>query len=327
MKSHLVIFALALIVLAVAYLGPSAFIYHQVSAVYPKCQKRGIEATFTPDNFQPSPHPLPKFNTAPYLMPVYETVSFPSRDAGITLSAFYMPAQGVADPATAPAVIIVHGLNDCKQRTFILTAAGMLNKHGFNVLALDLRDHGDSTIEDGRQSAGGREQRDVLGGFDWLMNSRQIPPQHIGLMGFSLGAAAALIAAGQEPRIAAVWEDSGYSNLRRVIRVELARNHIPALFMAGAVFMGRVLTGDNLLAYSPIDGVARLNGRPLYIVHGTGDRRIDVVNAAELAAAANAQGGNVIPWITDSDHVESIFYYPDEYERRLVAFFSQSLAQ
>ena len=59
--------------------------------------------------------------------------------------------------------------------TFVLTAAGMLNKQGFNILALDMRDHGDSTIEDGRHAAGTEEYQDVLGGFDWLAPGMPFP--------------------------------------------------------------------------------------------------------------------------------------------------------
>mgnify|MGYP000654443634 CR=1 FL=1 len=38
-----------------------------------------------------------------------------------------------------------------------------------NVLLFDQRDHGDSSVEDGRVSLGTREYRDVIASVDWLM--------------------------------------------------------------------------------------------------------------------------------------------------------------
>ena len=51
----------------------------------------------------------------------------------------------------------------------MLLAAGMLHKAGMAVLLIDLRNHGDSTVVNGRYAAGTREYRDVLGGWDWLV--------------------------------------------------------------------------------------------------------------------------------------------------------------
>lgn len=326
MKNRPLIIVIGLIILLpVVYLVISAVVYFQIAPVDAFCLRRDIEASFTPENFQPGRYPPPEFSTLPYLMPTYETVTFPSRDPNITISGFYMPAQGVADPTSAPAVIVVHGLNDCKRRTFVLTGAGMLNKQGFNILALDLRDHGDSTVEDGRQAGGSEEYLDVLGGFDWLVREKNIAENRVGLMGFSLGGATVMIAAGEEPRIAAVWEDSGFGDLNDIITTELQRAGVPTFFGPGMVFVGQVISGDYLLAYRPLAEVAKFNARPLFIVHGSSDTRVSVEHASDIAAVANANGGNVTPWITDSRHVESIFYHTDEYEQRLIAFFTQNL--
>lgn len=324
-KRIAIISGVVVVLLGLGYLLISAVVYYQIAPVSARCERRDIEATFTPDNFQPASYPPPDFSTTPYLMPIYEDIVFPSRDAKIMISGFYMPAQNIDEPTTAPAVIIVHGLNDCKRRTFILTAAGMLNKQGFNILALDLRDHGDSTIEDGRQAGGSEEFRDVLGGYDWLISEKQIAENRIGLMGFSLGGSTVMIAAGEEPRIAAVWEDSGFGDLSKIISTELQRNGVPTIFGSGMVFIGQLIAGDALLAYQPLAEVAKFNGRPLYIVHGSNDTRVSVESATDIAAAINANGGQVIPWITDSKHIESIFYHTTEYEARLVQFFKQNL--
>jgi pimeloyl-ACP methyl ester carboxylesterase len=96
------------------------------------------------------------FDTTPYAMPGYREVSFPSRDARqprLTIPASWVPAQ----KAGAPAVIVVHGRNSCRHDPVVLLPAGMLARNGFSVLMIDLRDHGDSDIEDGRSGWGSEE--------------------------------------------------------------------------------------------------------------------------------------------------------------------------
>jgi dipeptidyl aminopeptidase/acylaminoacyl peptidase len=316
-----------LLAAAIAYFGLSAVIYHQLASVQPNCEAHPDEAAFTPQSFERVVGgEVTDFDTTPYLMSPFEEVSFSSRDADITISAWYIEARGVDDPSNAPAVIVVHGRNDCKQRTITLTAGGMLNKHGFNVLLIDLQEHGASTIEDGRMSGGSREYRDILGAWDWLVEQEDIPKERIGVVGFSLGASSSMIAMAEEPQVAAVWEDSGFGALDKILQSELNRVGLPGFFASGGVLMGRVISGDNLMEFEPLEAVAELDGRPLYIVHGTADQRVAVENASDLAAVVNATGGDVTPWITvGSAHIESVFDYPDEYEERLVEFFSQSL--
>jgi glyoxylase-like metal-dependent hydrolase (beta-lactamase superfamily II) len=69
-----------------------------------------------------------------------------------------------------------------------------------------------------------------------------------------------------------------------------------------------------------------LDGRPIFITHGTADSRLSVQYAADLAAAYRANGGTVDPWIVPgADHTQAIALQPAEYERRLDAFFESTI--
>jgi dipeptidyl aminopeptidase/acylaminoacyl peptidase len=311
----------------VVYSGLSTVIYLQLATVEAECAAHPEEAAFTPGAFtRIVDGEVTEFDTTPYLMSSFEQVSFPSRDPDIMISAWYVEAQGVDDPSDEPAVIVVHGFNDCRQRTLPLTAGGMLNKHGFNVLIIDLQEHGASTIDDRRMTAGSREYLDILGAWDWLVEEKEMPEEKIGVVGFSLGAASSMIAMAEEPRIAAVWEDSGFGALDKILQSELDRIGLPRFFASGALTMGRVISGDNLMEFEPLEEVTELDGRPIFIVHGTADERVALETAIDLADVVNANGGDVTPWITDgSAHIESAFDYPDEYEEKLVDFFNRSL--
>ena len=96
-------------------------------------------------------------------------------------------------------MILVHGLKSCRRDENVLMPAGMLRRHGFGVLLIDLRDHGDSDDEDLRFAGGTEEYLDVLGAWDWLA-AQGVPKDRIGILGMSFGAATTVIAGGEEPR-------------------------------------------------------------------------------------------------------------------------------
>jgi dipeptidyl aminopeptidase/acylaminoacyl peptidase len=305
------------------YFGLGTVIYNQISQTAAHCGSNVDDNNNVPTEFTYTEREL---DPAPYQMAAYEDVSFASRSSpNITIDAWFVPAP-VEAPADAPVVILVHGLRSCKGSEHILTAAGMLHRNGFNTLLIDLRDHGDSTVEDGRFAGGTDEHLDVLGAWDWLVNERGFAPERIGLLGHSLGAATVMIATGQEARVAAVWEDSGFADINIAIEAELKRFNFPTFFASSASTMGQMIAGDNIGQFSPLQAAQNLNGRPIFITHGTADTRLSVQYAYDLAAAVNANGGSVEPWIIEgATHVEAIFLQPDEYERRMVEFFSAAL--
>lgn len=309
-----------LLLVVVGYAGASVVVYNQLSALTPACIQNNGQNT-------PSAYVIDDERVAEpasYLMPTFEAVRFPSRDAEIEISGWYIPAPDSAEDA--PTVITVHGLNSCKFSSGLLYASGMLNRNGFNVLAIDYRDHGDSEIEDGRYAAGTEEYRDVLGAWDWLVNERGAAPERIGLYGQSLGAAVVTIAMGEEPAVAATWEDSGFADINTVLTAELTRFGFPTFLAPGGLLMGRVIAGDDLTTLNPLRAMGKIDGRPFYITHGTEDTRLSVQYAYDLANALTSDGGTIEPWIVEgSGHVQAMLDLPEDYEERLITFFRASL--
>ena len=319
-KKFALISVAALLIIAALYVAVSYYMYDNLSIV---TAGGGENAQNTPSSFIMNIEEWPAFEVEPYFMPDFETVHFPSRQSGLNLAGWFVAGQ-----ADTPVIILTHGLNSCKCDPRILIVAGMLHRNGFNVLMYDMREHGESDIEDGRAAIGNDEYQDLLGAWDWLVSEKQFSPDHIGVYGQSLGAGTTLIAFGQEPRLAAAFVDSPYSDLPQIIDEELARNNYPAFLAPGGIFMARVIAGDNLTAFSPKDAIHNDADRPIYIVHGTGDTRINVHHTRQLAELAVQTGANVTVWIPEGvGHVEAEFAFPDEYERRLVAFFLESLSK
>jgi dipeptidyl aminopeptidase/acylaminoacyl peptidase len=255
-------------------------------------------------------------------MPEYQSVSFPSRDAAVTIAGWWVPGAS----SSAPAVVVVHGIGRCKGDPEVLLPAGMLSRHGFAVLLIDLRNHGDSTVTDGRNTAGVRESLDVLGAWDWLRSVQGLPADRIGLYGVSFGAGSVIDAMGREPEVAAAWEDSGFADVEIGIQDELARRGYPGILAFGGIMVGRLLHGVDITSLSPLDAARQLDGRPLAIVHGAADTRVPPKHADMLATAIRAGGGAVEPWILPGvTHVRAAFVATAEYERRLTDFFASAL--
>lgn len=310
----------AVILLGSAYLAVSYVLYNTLTNVEHACQTAEPNR---PDRFTDrGGYWRDDFDYAAYFMPGYESVRFPSRETTITIAGWYVEAT-----PDAPAVIVVHGLGSCKNAHTVLVPAGMLYKAGFNVLMLDMRDVNESDYEDGRFAVGNEEFLDVLGGWDWLINEKGIPPDRIGMVGNSLGAATVLIAFSQEPQVAAVFVDSPFDNLPQIIEEELDRNNYPHFLTPGGILMARLVAGDNVVAHNPYEALERANSRPLFVVHGTADSRISVQHSYQLQERAQSLRANAVFWFPEGiEHVDAASSATSEYETRLVSFFRENLS-
>ncbi len=307
---------IVLLALLAAYLAAGVVIYDRISTVEARCGGRLEGVT-------PSRPSADRIDPTPYVITDYREVAFASRDQGITIQGWYAPSARGRD---APAVILVHGLGGCRRDPAVLIPAGMLHRAGFAILAIDLRDHGDSTVEDGRYAGGIEEARDVLGARDWLIREQRLGPDRIGLFGISMGAAAVLIAAADEPGIRAVWEDSSYADTTIRIGEELHQRGYPTFFAPAGGVVSRLVSGDDIVSVSPLTAVASLSGRALFVAHGGSDTRTSVHHAEDLTTAARDAGADVHLWVVSGiGHAEAMFTHTKEYESRLIAFFRRYL--
>jgi len=313
--------------LGVAGYAGASYLVYQRSAVAPHCDGRFPD--YTPASFGTKgiseEFTAGGFDTTPYAMPGYQEVSFPSRDARqprLTIRAWWVPAE----KAGAPAVIVVHGWNSCRHDPVVLLPAGMLARNGFSVLMIDLRDEGDSDIEDGRSGWGSEEYLDVLGAWDWLQSAQGLPASRIGLMGESLGASSAIIAMDEEQAIAATWADSAFADLGVMVDEKIAGNGFPTWLRPGVIAWAKIIANDDLTSRRPLDEVEKIGARPLAIVHGLADLRLSVHHAKDLAAAHARFVPGYEPWLVPRAlHLQAAFAEPAEYERRIVEFFRAGL--
>lgn len=114
---------------------------------------------------------------------------------GVTLSAQFHEA-----PVTpAPAVVLVHVLGG--NRDSWLPVVGRLQEAGMSALAIDLRGHGHSS---GSSAIAVDMARDVMAAVAWLGTQPSVRPGAVAVVGASLGASLALIAAADLPAVRGV---------------------------------------------------------------------------------------------------------------------------
>lgn len=243
------------------------------------------------------------------------TVQFASRDDRAQITAWYTrPAEG------GPAVVFVHGKDACRGdelKTDAAALADALHAAGIAVLRIDLRGHGGSSAA--RLTYGQTERHDVLGAVDWL---RAQGHGRIGVLGASMGAASALLAAAEEPAVTALVADSSFADFPAMIERQYGKLcRLPHCFLPGALLVSRLLTGIDLSRLSPLRAAPALRGRPVLVIHSEGDRFIPVADSRAIAAACGAG-----LWTTDTpSHIGTYRALPTQYTDRVLAFFEQHL--
>jgi uncharacterized protein len=242
-------------------------------------------------------------------IPALEEVSFRTGD-GLTLRGWYAPGTHRA------AVILVHGGYD--NRAHWVPELRTLAARGYGVLAYDSRASGESDGD--LLSAGDRERGDVAAALDFVTARADVDPRRVGVVGFSYGSSAVLLTAAKDARARAVVLEATWTSLEDEIMTGSGR--FP-LLTGGAALWAMRHEGVDVDAVRPIDHVAELAPRPLLVITGSADTDTPVAVMQRVFRAAAAPKEL---WIVDgADHGEYAAVAPDEYARRLVAFFDAAL--
>jgi fermentation-respiration switch protein FrsA (DUF1100 family) len=278
-----------------------------------------------------APH-VPHDSTPASLGLEYRDVTFASREDHLQIHGWFIP--GVLPDGsltTRRTIIMVHGVrtNRADKDAGLLDLSGHLARHGFAVLAFDMRGSGASAVAP--LTLGYFEQRDVLGAVDFLQ-SGPLPfpelerPRSIGGWGVSMGGATLLLAAAREPAIRAIISDSAYADIIPILEREIPLNsRLPRLFTPGALLAGRVLYGVNYYAVRPVDVIASLAPRPIYFIHGADDLYIAPSHMSDLVART-VPNTHVRTWLVPgADHAQSFNTMLEEYVACVVAFYNEAL--
>ena len=230
----------------------------------------------------------------------YRDVTLVTSD-GLELAAWYVPVVRPPGAQASPSVILAHGLMD--QKWTMLQLVPWLHEAGYNVMMFDFRGHGESDKEP--TTIGRLEARDIQVALDWL--ETEGVGERVGGLGMSLGAAALVNTAAQDPRLDALVLDSLFATWADT---DFARDYR--------------LAPDWQVpdVPSPVELLPQVH-LPVFIIHGTADILTQEAHAYRLYDAANEPK---TVWVNDSGHAWSAWTYPELYRDKVLAFFDEYLA-
>lgn len=215
------------------------------------------------------------------------------------------------------AVLLLHGIH--ADRRAMADRARFLHARGYAVMLIDLPGQGASTAA--HVTFGLREADGVRAALVELR--RRVPGQRIGVIGVSLGAASFVLCRDCGPVDAVVLE-SMYPTIEDAVADRLRIRLGPAGGPLSSLLLWQlpVRLGFGPEALRPVERIGTL-GAPVLIAAGSADQHTTLPETRRLFAAAAAPKN---AWIVDgAAHVDLHAFAPNEYERRVGAFFAQYL--
>ena len=254
-----------------------------------------------------------------YFLNDWQDVYFVSRDKDIKLNGWlfnYFPKR--------PIIIVTHGINPngkCKSESNLV--ASLLVKKNFNVLTIDLRNYGQSDKVTSFEDLGLKSYNDILGAFDFLKKIG-FKDNQIGLHGISLGASTSIFAAYNEPEILATWADSSLAEFDMILKDEIARYGLSIEFGPAVSLAGKILTGIDPTLLSP--ALKLSENQSYFFTHGDSDTRVLTRHFYYFKEYTSQKNINANYWlIKESDHLDGMLKYPDEYAMKMELFFNSNL--
>lgn len=247
----------------------------------------------------------------------FRNVSFPSRIDQLPLSAWLITA-----PDSKTIVIEAHGYatNRSSEKPALPVAKALYQK-GISTLLFDFRDSG--TSPGTLVSVGDFEQRDLLGAVDY---AKGLGYQHIGIIGYSMGASTAAIVGSIDPEVQALVLDSPFSDLRTYLKAHMTVwTHLPNFpFTPLILWETPFLTGIDLNLVNPLQDIAAMGKRPILFIAGDSDTTIPMSNSLELLQKT-ANPNDKLWIVRGAKHVGAYNLEPKIYTQKVSDFFSQYL--
>ena len=236
-------------------------------------------------------------------------------DDGVRLAGWYVASTNRA------AVVLLHGAGST--RSDVLDQAAVLARHGFGVLMIDARGHGDST---GRaMDFGWHGDLDIAAATGYLAGRSDVDPQRIGLVGMSMGGEEAIGASAANTLVSAVVAEGATARTaadEAWLSDEFGfRGHLQEQLE----WLQDVVT--DALTSAPVPTSMR------HAIEASGDTRYLVITAGEVAEegqaatylAAGAPERVQIWSVPDATHTAGLRAQPDAWEDHVIAFLTDAL--
>ncbi len=223
----------------------------------------------------------------------------------VRLSAWYTP------PKNGAVILVAHGYGDRRSEDFYTLFA----THGYGVIAWDFRAHGKSEGE--FSSLGYYEMLDAKAALDFVLAQPGV--EHVGAWGGSMGAVTMIRATAHYPEIEALVADSPFATLQDEMDLRVPFPIVRSLIR----FFAERESGVSPDLVRPVDDIAHISPRPVFIIQGMADGMVPLDSAQRLYDAA----GEPRQLWTENDvpHLNMYAYYKTRYTKRVIEFFDEYL--
>jgi uncharacterized protein len=239
------------------------------------------------------------------------TTTLPSK-SGSTIATWYIPSAN-----SQATIILLHPLR--ADRRVMLGRAKLFHNAGYAVVMIDFQAHGESPGD--HITVGYLEQHDVRAAVDYARKTN--PTHRIGIDGWSLGAAATLLA--PPLGVDAVVLESVYPTISEAVHDRIAIRLGPLSYVLSPVLLGvlQLRCGIAPSDLCPIDHIAEV-GCPILLLAGDADRHTTLAETQRLYDAARDPKKLVV--FHGANHVDFLTRDARQYENEVLPFLAKYLA-
>ncbi len=243
-----------------------------------------------------------------------EAVTFTPLHGNHKVSGYYIPY-----PEATSTILVCPGFRS--RMADFLGISTLLWKAGHNVLVFEYYGHG--TAVGTPITLGYREINDFLAAVAYA--KERAPLNHLGVIGYSMGAAVAIMSSARNAEVEALVVDSAFATHRGVVEYNFHRKFrlpsAPFAWIADYVLWWRA--GYRFHQVEPLRDIAHIAPRPILIIHGGKDSIVDPKDATLLYTAA--QEPKELWILPNADHCGAYFEDRQAYVKKIIEFFDLNL--
>jgi alpha-beta hydrolase superfamily lysophospholipase len=232
-------------------------------------------------------------------------------ESGSTLAAWF-----VSNEQANSTLILLHPIRG--NRRSMLERAKLFYEQGFSILMIDLQAHGESPGEN--ITIGFREKHDVVAAVEFA--KRKNPNHKIGIVGRSLGGAAALLASPLD--VDAIVIESVYPTIAGAVYNRVGMRLGPAKYLVGPALLWQLepRLGISVSDLKPIDYIGKVDC-PILVASGDRDRHTTIRETQLLFEMANQPKQLTV--FAGAEHEDLLEFDRELYVSEILAFLTLCL--
>ena len=239
---------------------------------------------------------------------------------GYMISCELLEPQNVPEVTRRKLAILCHGFSHAKYGSLIY--AEIFLRLGYSVIIYDHRNHGLSGKA--YTSMGYFEKYDLTKVVDWCYESFGADCRIV-THGESMGAATVILQLEIDDRVTGVIADCAYSDLKQLLRYQLAKYyHLPLFLLPIESLLAFLRAGFWYSEVSPIQ-VASKSDKPIMFIHGKKDGYVPTYMSKQMYACKKRN--KAIYLVAGAKHAQSCLINRSGYAMRVKEFLEAYLSK